>query len=189
MTGLTLLSRTFEAQAGFCERLGSPFNAVLARRISEALAAGDDLEGLLAPWMGMPREALADTAVTLRLLGAFHDLALSGEAPELAAAYPSAQFAGAPDEAWRLGRAAMKSQRSRFAEFISHEPQTNEVRRSCVLLGGFLTIAEATRAPLRCFELGASAGLNLNWDSFGYRLGGHAWGDPAAAVQLANEWR
>ena len=50
-------------------------------------------------------------------------------------------------------------------------PQTNEVLRSAALLGGFLTVAEETGLPLRCLELGSSAGLNQSWDAYGYRLG------------------
>jgi hypothetical protein len=42
--------------------------------------------------------------------------------------------------------------------------------------------------PLRLFELGCSAGLNLNLDRFGYDLAGVVAGDPAAAVQLAPVW-
>ncbi|MFV4649321.1 DUF2332 family protein, partial [Mycobacterium tuberculosis] len=50
-------------------------------------------------------------------------------------------------------------------------------------------MAHETGLPLRCLELGASAGLNMNWDRFGYRFGeGARWGDPAAAVQLSGEW-
>ena len=61
----------------------------------------------------------------------------------------------------------------RFVEFVymDHEPQTNEVRRSACLIGGFLTIARESGLPLRCFEVGASAGLNQLWDRFHYRLG------------------
>jgi hypothetical protein len=64
---------------------------------------------------------------------------------------------------------------------MGHEPQTNEVRRSICLVGGFLEVAKATGLPLRCFEIAASAGLNLSWDRYRYRLGDAAWGDPRRA--------
>ena len=183
------LISAFEAQAGFCEQLGSPFNAALAGAAAEAMQRGDELEGLLAPWAGLTVQQIGEAAVALRLLGACHDLALSGEAPELVAAYPAPDRAGEPRAAWRIARAAMGVRRELFAAFLGHEPQTNEVRRSAVLLPGFLAIADSTRLPLRGFELGASAGLNLNWDAFGYRLGDHAWGPDDAAVRLSAEWR
>jgi hypothetical protein len=71
---------------------------------------------------------------------------------------------------------------------MAHEPQTNEVRRSAVLLAGFLTIAAETGLPLRCFEVGASAGLNLYWDRFFYELGDARWGDPSSPVVVPTEW-
>src|SRR5262249_48136294 len=39
--------------------------------------------------------------------------------------------------------------------------------------------------PLALWELGASAGLNLQPDAYGYRYGETVWGDRAAPVQLA----
>jgi hypothetical protein len=64
--------------------------------------------------------------------------------------------------------------------------QTNEVRRSRALLGGFLHIARESRLPLSLLEVGASAGLDLRWDHFRYEIGGQAWGDPASPVCLRN---
>ncbi|HEX2559782.1 DUF2332 domain-containing protein [Phenylobacterium sp.] len=183
------LISAFDSQAGFCERLGSPFNAALASTAAGAMRQGDDLEGLLRPWAGLTLQEIGEAAVTLRLLGACHDLALSGEAPELAAAYPAPERGGDPKAAWSIARTEMAARRDRFEAFLGHEPQTNEVRRSAVLLPGFLAIAQATGLPLRCFELGASAGLNLNWDGFRYRLGDFAWGPEDSDVQLAAEWR
>jgi hypothetical protein len=72
--------------------------------------------------------------------------------------------------------------------FLTSPPQTNEVGRSGVLLGGFLCIAEATRLPLRTLEIGASAGLNLIWDQYRYTIGSGQWGDPASPVHLEPVW-
>src|SRR5258708_21777209 len=68
------------------------------------------------------------------------------------------------------------------------EPQTNEVRRSLCLVGGFLEIGKATGLPMRCFEIAASAGLNLSWDRYRYRMGEAEWGDAAAAVAMDTDW-
>ena len=62
------------------------------------------------------------------------------------------------------------------------------MRRSAVLLGGFLEIAAETGLPLRLLELGASAGLNNIWDQYRYRLGEEDWGRPTAEPLIETEW-
>lgn len=50
--------------------------------------------------------------------------------------------------------------------------QTNEVSRCAVLLPAFVVVSRrAAGRPLYLVELGASAGLNLLWDRYGYRYG------------------
>ena len=82
----------------------------------------------------------------------------------------------------------MVEHRDRLADFLGHEPQTNEVRRAICLAPGFLTIARETGLPIRAFEIAASAGLNLNWDRFHYDFGEAQWGDEAASVRLDTDW-
>ena len=65
--------------------------------------------------------------------------------------------------------------------------QTNEVGRCNALLFGFLTVATETGMPLRLLEVGASAGLNLRWDRFGYRANGFSWGPADSPLQLEFE--
>ena len=43
--------------------------------------------------------------------------------------------------------------------------------------------------PLRLLEIGASAGLNLVFDKYRYRLGSASWGDPGSPVVLAPNWK
>ncbi len=143
----------------------------------------------MAPWAADSTRALVTDAIAIRWLGAAHDLVLSGEAPDLTAAYPAPGRPGNPDAAWAEVRAAMIAGSERFAAFMSHEPQTNEVRRSAALLPGFLAVAAETGLPLRVFEVGASAGLNQLWDRFRYDYGdGGAWGDPASPVLIDAAW-
>ena len=49
------------------------------------------------------------------------------------------------------------------------------------IVGGFLAVAAHTGLPLRTFEVGASAGLNLRWDRFFYEARGATWGPPLVA--------
>lgn len=67
--------------------------------------------------------------------------------------------------------------------------QTNEVRRSAVLLPAFATIASETGMPLSLIEIGPSAGLNLLFDHYQYRYGDVRVGDPESPVVLDSEPR
>lgn len=81
----------------------------------------------------------------------------------------------------------MRRDEAFMLERLKSAPQTNEVRRSSALLPGFLTIAALTGKPLVLSEVGASAGLNLQWDRYSYRLGDFIWGH-ASSVNLAPRW-
>jgi hypothetical protein len=178
------LIRGLRLQAMACRGLGSPLNGDLLERAADDWLAGGPVQTLLEPWAGLDLKRQFDTAVALRLIGAWHELALSGEDEAVSRAYDRLD-AGM---IWSAVQTATDLHRDRFAAFMTHEPQTNEVRRSICLVGGFLEIAKATRLPLRCFELAASAGLNLSWDRYRYRLGDATWGDPAATVSMDTEW-
>lgn len=182
------IARALETQAHYCDGMGSPLNGGLLRLAAQDLRAGGPTVGLLAPWNGVAFDRIMADAMALRLVGAFHDLVLSGDDPELAAAYAVQVVELDAGRAWAACLAAMARHGERLAAFLTHEPQTNEVRRSAALLGGFLTIAQETGLPLRCFEIAASAGLNSAWDRYFYHLGDLAWGDPTSPVRMDTDW-
>jgi hypothetical protein len=187
---LGALVRAFEIQSAACAAFGSPFSAALLGQAAGEIEGDGPLSRLLAPWTGSSVRGLVSDAVPIRWLGALHDLALSGDAPALAAAYPAPTRPGDADAAFGAARAALETTPERIAAFMGHEPQTNEVRRSAGLLGGFLTVAKATGLPLRLFEIGASAGLNQRWDLYHYDLGAAGrWGDAASRVAMDTDWR
>lgn len=181
------LLATFEFQSNACARLGSQFSSDLLLRAKSDAASDGPVRALLLPWQQASFEEANSAAVPLRLLAAIHALVLLGDEPELAASYPPNKMD--VDQVWSLARNALVRRQSDCADFMSHEPQTNEVRRSLCLLGGFLEVAHKTQLPLRCFELGASAGLNSNWDRFYYQIGNREWGPPSSTVKLSCEWR
>lgn len=174
-------------QSKACAYLGSAFHAELLNYAAADLEAGGAVAPLLAPWANADPKAIMAAAVPLRLLGALHDLVLSGEDPALSAAYPRPGQTADAQIAWREAARAIVEREAQLAAFMQHEPQTNEVRRSVCLLGGFLTIARETGLPLRCFEIAASAGLNLSWDKYSYSLGDVDWG-PESPVHLPTDW-
>lgn len=181
------LLQSLRLQSKACAFLGSPFHAALLNEAAVDLESGGPVAALLAPWATAGAKEIMAAAVPLRLLGALHDLVLSGEDPALAASYPQPGRPIDPVAAWREAARAITERRAQLAAFMEHEPQTNEVRRSACLLGGFLSIAQETGLPLRCFEIGASAGLNLSWDRYRYSLGDTVWG-PDSTVRLPTDW-
>ena len=174
--------RAFHQQIAWCERLGSPFTAKVLTLLAEDIAAGGIAADLVGDWPGDP---IAD-ALALRIAGALHALARQETAPALARLYPP--NAGSQEDLGPALREALLEHRAFVASFLASPPQTNEVGRSAVLLGGFLTLAHETGLPLRTLEIGASAGLNSLWDRFGYRLGTEGWGDGTSLVRLAPDW-
>lgn len=175
-----------EWQAQACAHLGAPSYAALLKHAKEDASRGGITARLFAPWAQASAEKARNDAIALRLLASLHYLVLSGRAPELAASYPPQ---GSDMEvAWTACRTALASNEPLVAGLLEHEPQTNEVRRSACLLGGFLQIAQETGLPLRCFEVGASAGLNSLWDKFCYQIGGRTWGEVDSPVVLNSRW-
>jgi hypothetical protein len=176
--------KALKLQGGACAQMGSPLSAALLDRAGEDWLAGGPVRDLVSPWDGVGVKALFEAAVPLRLLAAWRELALSGADPHVTEAYDRLDA----EAIWPAVLRAMVAKRQRLADFMTHEPQTNEVRRSIGLVGGFLEIARATGLPLRVFEIAASAGLNLSWDRYRYQFGGAAWGDEAARVRIDTDW-
>lgn len=178
-----LLLDHMREQAVFGEALGSPFTGRLCERMASDLEAGGPVAKLVGAWQGHPR---AD-AVAVRLAGALHAAALAGRDPALAAEYPEQRDDWDMDALWPLARAFFERERAFVADFIRSPPQTNEVRRSIALLLGFLTFASEHDGPFDTFEVGASAGLNLHWDRFGYRTSSWSWGT-GSKVSIDTAW-
>jgi hypothetical protein len=139
---------------------------------------GDAVHGVLRGHEDDP----APSALALRLMGAVHRLVLRGDAPELAAHYPSA--GGRPGDAWPAFVAVLRDHRDELRRLVENPVQTNEPGRCVALLGGFLEVARATGLPLRLLEVGASAGLNLRFDRYRYLLGDEHWGPPDSPLTI-----
>ncbi|MEA3013985.1 MAG: hypothetical protein QOD42_2530 [Sphingomonadales bacterium] len=174
---------SFAEQAFWCGRLGSLFTArlcdILGKRLDQASAVGRRA----LDWPGDPR-ALAD-ALALRLCAGLHFMVRERQAPDLAALYPPAPL---PGEAALWAKLAPLLDDPRLEAWLESAPQTNEVGRSAVLMSGLLVVAARFGLPIRLYELGASAGLNLLLDHYGYDLGGLAAGARDSAIRLTPEW-
>ncbi len=178
-------------QAQFCRATGAPFSARVLEAVAADVRDGGPFADLLAPWADADPQRLLQDAVWLRLLGGLHDLSLEGVEPALTQVYPDGG-AGLVDEAELSRRlaAALRRRRPRLARFMESPPQTNEVRRAVALQAGFREIARATGLPLSTLEIGASAGLLLNWDAFAYAAEDGSWrrGPADAALTIPTDW-
>jgi hypothetical protein len=140
---------------------------------------GDAVYGVLEGHEDDPGPSM----LALRLMGAVHRLVLRGDAPALAAHYPSAS--GRPgDGAWPTFAELLRDRRDELRVLVEHPVQTNEPGRCAALLGGFLEVARRTGLPLRLLEVGASAGLNLRFDRYRYELGDERWGPADSQVAI-----
>src|ERR1041385_2307695 len=167
-------------QADWCERLGSSLYAYLLRHAADDYEQSGPVRELLEAHANDPR----GSALALRMMGSVHRLALQGELPELAQFYPSCGGVVQFEPAWCAFHGCLRERMETLSKLVLNPVQTNEVGRCGPLLGGFLLIAQRTGLTLRLLEIGASAGLNLNWDHYLYTWRGHEWGDSSSAVLL-----
>lgn len=158
---------SFAEEARFCAELGAPFTALLCETLGRQLDRRTETGRRLLDWPGDPG-AFGD-ALALRLCGGLHFLAMSDRDSALARLYPPAPL---PDAGTLWDALAPVLAGGRLLPWLDVAPQTNEVGRSAVLMSGLLVIADLFPLPMRLFELGASAGLNLILDRYLYKLGG-----------------
>lgn len=173
----------FSRQATACRAMGSPFTARLAE-LSPRFVDRSTLTGRrILAWTGHAGE----DALPLRLFGGLHRLVLTGRDENLAAVYPPADVSD--DALAGAVAAAVARHDTDLHDNLMSPPQTNEVGRSAMLLPGFLWLARRFGPELDVIEIGASAGLNLHWDSYAYRYAGARWGRADAPLELAPECR
>ncbi len=173
-------------QAETCAALGSPFTARLLRLTADRLHPGTPLTDRLLTWPGDITSSGA--SVPLRLMGALHGLVLDGTDPSLAALYPPNP---APDDAtlWQAVETALATHDDRLQGWLDRPPQTNEVGRSAVLIAAGHWLAAECDRPMVLSELGASAGLNLNWDRFALQTPARTLAPDNPVLTLTPDWR
>jgi hypothetical protein len=181
--GASLADR-FRRHADMLVRSGrSPLYIVLMRAAAEDIDRDGEVarlfQGIHVPPGAVPQ---------LRLLAALHYLVLSGQAPALAAFYPSAGGDRPPDDVWPVVLATIAEQFEQLRTRLQRTVQTNEPGRSAVLFAGLLWLADRHRRPIRLLEVGASAGLNLIADRYSYTVGGRELGNPDSPLRFVDPW-
>jgi hypothetical protein len=166
--------RAFETPSEFTS---SP----LYRALSRTVAAEDRL-------LDLASRGRHGQYPTFLFFGAVHYLLLSGIEHPLAAFFPSVTPSGRAAQADEAGPALVAfcdRYEQELTEVISTRlVQTNQVQRALGLRLGLSTIASEVPGPVHLIEVGASAGLILCFDRYGYTVGGRRFGDPASLVQL-----
>jgi hypothetical protein len=124
---------------------------------------------------------------------AVHSLLLNGVEHPLARFYASVSNNPVTDgDPYPDFRDFCLNYREKIIEIISMRlVQTNVVERCSLLLPGFGSIVRRNQnIPLALVEIGASGGLNLYWDRYGYDYcnGGH-YGDLNSPVQIPGVFR
>lgn len=174
----------FDVQARSCDDMGSPLYGELCRVVAADVRSRGVCWSLLEPTAGLPFAL----AVALRFLGAVHRIALRGDAPTLAAFFPSCGgVSGLGVDAAFLD--VVRDHGREISVGLSKGVQTNEVGRSAALFEGLGVIQRRTGHPLSLREVGCSGGLNLQMDRFRYVDGDHVGGDPTSEVVIADRWR
>ena len=179
------LVHTLRSQGRFCGSSGSPMYHELFELVAKDVEAG----GVFATILAGHEDDSARHAVPLRLLGGLHRLVLDGRAPALRRWYPSTGGTWDGRRAWPEIVAAAANHSSSLHAALIQPPQTNEVGRSAALIGGLLHINREFDFPVRLFEIGSSAGLNLRADHYRYRYAEGQWGPADARVTIDDAWR
>lgn len=155
----------------------------LCRVLGARLERGAPLIDRLFDWQG--DLGPSGDSLPLRLCGALHALRLQGDGT-LTAVYPPQ--AVSDDAIWRAVAEALSTHAAAINAFIDSPPQTNEVRRAAALIAAAHVVADHFDTPIRLSELGASAGLNLNFDRFALLAQGARFGPEDAALTLTPDW-
>jgi hypothetical protein len=157
------LVEQLRVQARHCAEHRSPMYADLLMRCAEDVEHDGPVAALLSSRDGLPPQQV----LPLRLLGGVHALVLQRLAPELGLYYPSVGgTATDAEDRWRAFLGIVVEQADALQPWLDRTPQTNEPGRSAALLGALRVSARTVGdRPVRVFEFGSSAGLNLRFDA------------------------
>jgi hypothetical protein len=178
------LTQAFADQATSCAALGSPLMGQLMQILSKHWPEDSALARTFAAVEGDIGPSGA--SLPLRIAGGLHALVLQRKDPELVAAYPPQSVSGKVLRDAVLG--ALERHEAFLIDWTASPPQTNEVRRSAVLIAGARVAVQHFNLPIRLSELGASGGLNLMWDHYALEIKGTRFGSDMSTILLAPDW-
>ncbi|QDH35361.1 DUF2332 family protein [Porphyrobacter sp. YT40] len=166
---------------------GKPLAAALMMALARVLPRVPALFDRLEHWPG----DLAADGVVFRLNAGLHALALAGKAGALERLYgvaaPPAMVS--PDRLDAALVAVLQKHHEELLGWLAHPTQTNETLRVAGLVAALLELEKDRAGACEVLELGASAGLNLNFPLYAVELGDAAMCAPDSPVRLRPEWR
>lgn len=171
------------AQSASCYQLGSRMYGELFASFADDYQDGGRMYAILTGRSDRP----VHDAVPLRLAGAIHRLVLMGKEPRIARHYPS--VGGKPGEDFTADVIGyLKDHLTDIELGLTQQVQTNEVGRSVVhlVMSHWLTTLGITEFDH--LEVGASAGLNLNFDKFYACFDQLRMGDPQSQLRFMGDW-
>jgi hypothetical protein len=166
-----------------CDELGSPIYVRMIDNLLDDHARSGHTTRLLSRVGPRP---VHDAAV-LRLLAGMHRLVLDGHEPELARHFPS--VGGRPGTGLESAVVQLLSHPHPRLEAEMHLPvQTNEPGRSVAAMTvlGHPWLSSVSSVYWR--EIGASAGLNLNFLRYAYETSDGVIGDPESRLRFSRDW-
>ena len=181
------VERSLEIQSRACANLGSPLYSRLLTDLLDDYRSG----GLVARVLDARSERPVRDALPLRLLGAVHRIVLRGDSPELAGNYPSSsEFTGRPGARIPVDRFldVVEEFNAEISDELGRQVQTNEVGRSVVHLSLANWLGHTGIREFDLIELGASAGLNMNFDRFHASTANGVMGAHSSRVAFASDW-
>lgn len=177
-----LLIEANKAQ-GYDKPLAASLMQALARVLPYAPMVFDTIEH----W---PRD-LASDGMVFRLNAGLHALALEGRSGALGRLYgvegPPEMLP--PRELDSALVAVLNKEAETLSAWLSHPTQTNEVARVAGLVAALLELGRDQAMPCEMLELGASAGLNLNFPHYAVEVAGRLTCTARSAVLVAPDWR
>lgn len=178
------LTAAFRRQSDSCAAMGSPFMGRLMDLLADRLMPDHGpIAARLFTWTG--DVSSAGHSLPLRLAGGLHALRLQGHAG-LEMVYPPHTTGDAA--LWAAISDAIKTEAAFLDAWLDSPPQTNELRRASVIRAAAQWLTARTGLPLDIMELGASAGLNLNWDRTTLTIGDAVFGPGNAIYDLTPDW-
>ena len=184
---LAALAETFRRFADLeCQGMSA-----LYYRLSLGIAADNEL-------LTLANQAKPGQPTPNLFLAAVQRLLMDTPGHPLSAFYPhisgDATPAGdllAADQALAFRQFCLEHQDALTSLLTTRMVQTNVVRRCAILLPAFAHVDRlGLGGALSLIEIGASAGLNLNWDRYGYDYGnGRIHGDPSSPVRISSTFR